>query len=105
MSEECCYSRCFNEGMRALSTYTAMCIDKTIWIGLLLTPVVKAYVLKKEWKVFQIVYKLGGAGYTKDWMIEQLMRDGRITMIYEGTNGIQALIWLDENYLKITVKL
>jgi hypothetical protein len=34
---------------------------------------------------------LGGAGYVKDWHIEQYYRDARISMIYEGTNGIQAL--------------
>jgi hypothetical protein len=34
---------------------------------------------------------LGGSGYTQDWGIEQLVRDSRITRIYEGTNGIQAL--------------
>jgi hypothetical protein len=33
----------------------------------------------------------GGSGYTKDWGIEQYYRDTRITMIYEGTNHIQAL--------------
>ena len=34
---------------------------------------------------------MGGKGYVKDGLCEQLYRDGRITMIYEGTNGIQAL--------------
>ena len=34
---------------------------------------------------------LGGSGFTEDWGIEQLVRDSRITRIYEGTNGIQAL--------------
>jgi hypothetical protein len=33
----------------------------------------------------------GGAGYTKDWSIEQYLRDVRIALIYEGTNHIQAL--------------
>jgi hypothetical protein len=33
----------------------------------------------------------GGSGYTADWHIEQYLRDCRITMIYEGTNHIQAL--------------
>jgi acetyl-CoA dehydrogenase-like protein/acyl-CoA dehydrogenase-like protein len=34
---------------------------------------------------------MGGNGYTQDWPVEQLMRDGRIARIYEGTNGIQAM--------------
>lgn len=34
---------------------------------------------------------LGGHGYIKEWGLEQLARDARITTIYEGTTGIQAL--------------
>jgi alkylation response protein AidB-like acyl-CoA dehydrogenase len=34
---------------------------------------------------------LGGAGYTRDWSVEQALRDARIITIYEGTTGIQAL--------------
>lgn len=34
---------------------------------------------------------LGGAGYTREWPVEQMLRDARIATIYEGTSGIQAL--------------
>jgi len=34
---------------------------------------------------------MGGNGFTQDWPVEQYVRDSRITRIYEGTNGIQAL--------------
>lgn len=34
---------------------------------------------------------LGGSGFTTDWPLEQMVRDGRIARIYEGTNGIQAM--------------
>jgi alkylation response protein AidB-like acyl-CoA dehydrogenase len=34
---------------------------------------------------------LGGAGYTREWLVEQALRDARIITIYEGTTGIQAL--------------
>lgn len=34
---------------------------------------------------------LGGAGYTREWPVEQYLRDARIATIYEGTSGIQAL--------------
>ena len=34
---------------------------------------------------------LGGAGYVRDWPLEQLLRDSRVFTIYEGTSGIQAL--------------
>jgi alkylation response protein AidB-like acyl-CoA dehydrogenase len=34
---------------------------------------------------------LGGAGYTREWPIEQALRDARVFTVYEGTTGIQAL--------------
>lgn len=34
---------------------------------------------------------LGGAGYTRDWPIEQALRDARVLAVFEGTSGIQAL--------------
>ena len=34
---------------------------------------------------------LGGHGYVREWGIEQIVRDARVTMIYEGTNEIQAI--------------
>jgi 3-(methylthio)propanoyl-CoA dehydrogenase len=34
---------------------------------------------------------LGGAGYTREWPIEQFVRDARVATIFEGTTGIQAL--------------
>ncbi len=38
------------------------------------------------------VQLLGGAGYTKDFPLERMMRDAKITQIYEGTNQIQRLV-------------
>lgn len=38
------------------------------------------------------VQALGGAGYTKDFPVERMMRDAKITQIYEGTNQIQRLV-------------
>jgi hypothetical protein len=58
----------------------------------LLTPVAKAFLtdLGLETTVHgQQVF--GGHGYIREWGQEQLVRDVRITQIYEGTNGIQAL--------------
>ncbi|MDB5867712.1 MAG: hypothetical protein JWP96_44 [Polaromonas sp.] len=34
---------------------------------------------------------LGGAGYTREWPVEQALRDARVATIYEGTTGIQGL--------------
>jgi hypothetical protein len=45
---------------------------------------------------------LGGAGYTRDWPVEQALRDARVLTIYEGTSGMQALdfltrrLWADQ---------
>ncbi|WP_339906495.1 acyl-CoA dehydrogenase C-terminal domain-containing protein [Pseudomonas guineae] len=58
----------------------------------LLTPVVKAFLTDEGFNCANAgLQVLGGSGYTEDWGIEQLVRDARITLIYEGTNGIQAL--------------
>jgi acyl-CoA dehydrogenase len=34
----------------------------------------------------------GGYGYTRDYPVERMMRDAKITQIYEGTNQIQRII-------------
>ena len=38
------------------------------------------------------VQLLGGAGYTRDFPVERMMRDSKITQIYEGTNQIQRMV-------------
>jgi acyl-CoA dehydrogenase len=40
----------------------------------------------------EAVQVLGGAGYTTDWPVERMMRDAKITQIYEGTNEIQRVV-------------
>ncbi|WP_394693969.1 acyl-CoA dehydrogenase C-terminal domain-containing protein [Hyphobacterium sp.] len=58
----------------------------------LLTPIVKAYLTDKGFlSVSNGLQVFGGSGYTEEWGMSQFMRDARITLIYEGTNGIQAL--------------
>ncbi len=58
----------------------------------MLTPVVKDYMAVKGHEVcIQAIQLFGGAGYTKDYLVEQYARDCKITTIYEGTSGIQAL--------------
>ena len=93
-----------NEGGRAFSTYVANQLDiakfsedatareRADGLVALLTPVAKAFLtdLGLETTVHgQQVF--GGHGYIREWGQEQLVRDVRITQIYEGTNGIQAL--------------
>ena len=38
------------------------------------------------------VQLLGGAGYTRDFPVERMMRDAKATQIYEGTNQIQRIV-------------
>jgi len=38
------------------------------------------------------VQLLGGAGYTQDFPLERMMRDAKITQIYEGTNQVQRIV-------------
>jgi hypothetical protein len=58
----------------------------------LLTPVVKAFLTDHGFDAANLgVQVFGGHGYIREWGMEQLVRDARITQIYEGTNGIQAL--------------
>lgn len=57
-----------------------------------LTPIVKG--LLTEWAnecTYHALQCFGGHGYVREWGMEQLARDARITTIYEGTTGIQAL--------------
>jgi len=58
----------------------------------MLTPVVKDYMAVRGHEVcIQSIQLFGGAGYTKDYLVEQYARDCKITSIFEGTSGIQAL--------------
>lgn len=58
----------------------------------LVTPVAKAYLTHKGFESANLGLQLhGGSGFTEEWGLEQYVRDCRITLIYEGTNGIQAL--------------
>ena len=96
--------KAYVEGMRSFLYYVALCIDRRnsapsedeqiYYNGLveLLTPVVKAYGSERGLTVCdQAVQVFGGYGYTKEYPVEQLLRDCKITTIYEGTNGIQAM--------------
>ena len=101
------YSKACAEGIRALGYFTASCIDRAAvaeaagdedvrayYHGLLevLTPIVKAYGSDMGFKVADRAVQIhGGYGYTQEFPAEQYLRDVRISAIYEGANGIQAL--------------
>jgi alkylation response protein AidB-like acyl-CoA dehydrogenase len=58
----------------------------------LLVPLVKAYGSDQGFKVCETaIQTYGGAGYTRDYPVEQYCRDAKIFSIYEGTNHIQAM--------------
>ncbi|TDL91067.1 acyl-CoA dehydrogenase C-terminal domain-containing protein [Meridianimarinicoccus aquatilis] len=90
----------FVEGARALTMWGATLIDKAHLAGdaeaqsmiSLLTPVIKGFLTDKGFETTVLAQQtLGGSGFTRDWGLEQFVRDARITMIYEGTNGVQSL--------------
>jgi hypothetical protein len=98
------WMKAYVEGLRALNYYTAFCIDrrnsttdeqeqKKLY-GLIefLTPVCKSYTSDMGFQVCNAAIQVfGGYGYCQDYPVEQYTRDCRITGIYEGTNGIQAI--------------
>ncbi len=58
----------------------------------LLTPVLKAAFTDQAFHgASECLQVFGGHGYIREWGIEQTVRDSRVTMIYEGTNEIQAI--------------
>lgn len=96
-------ARAFVEGGQAFILWTALQADlekaedeavaqkAKDYMGLL-TPVLKAYLTDKGFHVASLAMQVhGGSGYTEHFQASQYLRDARITMIYEGTNGIQAL--------------
>jgi hypothetical protein len=58
----------------------------------LMTPVLKAYLTDRGFNICSDAMQVhGGAGFTEHFPVSQYLRDCRITLIYEGTNGVQAL--------------
>lgn len=67
----------------------------------LLTPIAKAFLTDKGLEsAIDCQQVFGGHGYIKEWGMEQIVRDTRISQIYEGTNGIQALDLLGRKVVK-----
>ena len=96
--------KAYVDGMRSFLYYVAYCFDKKRTAETaeekahyndfieLLTPVIKAYCSERgQFVCEQAIQVYGGYGYTKEYPVEQLYRDCKITSIYEGTNGIQAM--------------
>ncbi len=96
--------KALNEGGRAFSSYVALQLDIAKYsddptartraqeLVALLTPIAKSFLTDMALETTlhgQMIF--GGHGYIREWGQEQLVRDVRITQIYEGTNGIQSL--------------
>jgi alkylation response protein AidB-like acyl-CoA dehydrogenase len=96
--------RAYNEGCRALGVWVANALDRMERsqdpeerqeaddFVALMTPVVKALFTDLGFEGANLgLQTYGGHGFIVDHGMEQFVRDARIAMIYEGTNGIQAL--------------
>jgi len=66
----------------------------------LLTPIGKAFVTEAGFEAANLgVQVYGGHGFIREWGMEQIVRDARIALLYEGTTGIQALDLLGRKVL------
>jgi len=96
--------RAYNEGCRALGVWVANALDHMERLPdsperadaedfiALMTPVVKSLFTDLGFEAANLgLQTYGGHGFIVDHGMEQFVRDGRIAMIYEGTNGVQAL--------------
>jgi alkylation response protein AidB-like acyl-CoA dehydrogenase len=92
------------EGLRALALWGALHVDLAHMAASedvrqmsddlvsLLTPVIKGYGTDKGYEVATNAQQIyGGHGYIEEQGMSQYVRDARITMIYEGANGVQAM--------------
>jgi alkylation response protein AidB-like acyl-CoA dehydrogenase len=97
-------AKAFNEGARAFTFWTALYGDlmhsspdekvreKADDYMALMTPVIKSYLTDKGYANATNCQQIfGGHGYIEEHGMSQFVRDARITMIYEGANGIQGL--------------
>lgn len=97
-------AKALTEGLRALCLWGALQVDlahnaqteaerqAADDLISLLTPVIKGYGTDKGYEIATAMQQIyGGHGYIEEWGMSQYVRDARITQIYEGANGVQAL--------------
>jgi len=104
--------KALSEGGRAMVYYTAKIVDDMFLckdeeeisrlddkLGFM-TPILKAFLTEKGLESANLgMQVLGGHGYIKEWGLEQIVRDARISTLYEGTTGIQGLDLLGRKVL------
>ncbi len=96
--------KAYAEGGRVFSTWLGLLLDIETQsqdeaekqdasdLLALLIPVAKAFMTDNGFEATNLGLQVfGGHGYIREWGMEQFVRDARISQIYEGTNGIQAL--------------
>lgn len=99
--------RSVSRGLRGLCFYAAELIDQAQKSGeaykelSLLIPICKSYCTDQAFLLASDAVQVhGGYGFCQEYGVEQLIRDTKITAIYEGTNGIQALDLVGRKILK-----
>jgi alkylation response protein AidB-like acyl-CoA dehydrogenase len=96
--------RAYTEGNRMLAVWMARQLDISLCATdpaqkqvaedfvALMTPIVKAFMTDCGSEIANLGMQVyGGHGFIREWGMEQFVRDARISQIYEGTNGVQAL--------------
>jgi alkylation response protein AidB-like acyl-CoA dehydrogenase len=103
--------RSFAEGNRAFAHFLGQQVDKEAYgsgeesiaagkMLALLTPIAKGFITETGLESASIgVQVYGGHGYIREWGMEQNLREARISTLYEGTTGIQALDLLGRKIL------
>lgn len=104
--------KAFAEGGRMLAYWLAQLVDiedhtpdspakkEASDLLALLTPVAKAFMTETGFEAANLALQcFGGHGYIQEWGVEQNVRDSRISMLYEGTTGVQALDLLGRKVL------
>jgi len=104
--------KAISEGGRAMIYYAAKIVDELEQcedeeaskalddkLGFL-TPILKGFLTEVGFESANLgIQVLGGYGYTKEWGLEQIVRDTRVATLYEGTTGIQGLDLLGRKIL------
>ena len=96
------HCRSFVEGARATTMWTTLNMsiarssrpeaETAALLADLMTPVIKAFFTDMGFEAANLAMQCyGGHGYIRDNGVEQFVRDGRINLLYEGANGVQAM--------------
>jgi len=98
------WMKAYTEGLRSLVYFISRCMDLAATAATpeerqaagslvdLFTPILKGYGADRGYEVcYQAMQVYGGAGYIQDYPVEAITRDCKITSIYEGCTGIQAM--------------